>query len=145
MIKYFKDIYSGAQSLAAGLRVTIRYMFRPIVTVQYPREKNRIPPAYRGHLKFTRDPVTGGSRCVVCLRCARTCPSECISLDWEIEGEHRERVLKSYVQDFSRCSLCGLCVEACALGAIKFSNEYELVGLAKEDFHFNLLEMLEKR
>ncbi len=145
MIKYFKDIYSGAQSLAVGLWVTIRYMLKPIVTVQYPREKNHIPPAYRGHLEFTRDPETGGSRCVVCLRCAQSCPSECISLDWDIKGEKQERILKSYVQDFTRCSQCGLCVEACELGAIKFSNEYELVGLAKEDFYFNLLKMLEKR
>ena len=33
--------------------------------------------------------------------------------------------------DFSRCSLCGLCVEICPTQALAFSRQYEQVGLGR--------------
>ena len=47
--------------------------------------------------------------------------------------------------DFTRCSLCGSCVESCSFGAIDFSKEYNLASTKKEDFYFNLLKRLEER
>ena len=41
------------------------------------------------------------------------------------------------------CSLCGSCVEACRDGAIRFSRDYNLAGLNKEDFVMDLFKRLQ--
>ena len=48
MMTYFKEIATGLWSLLAGMAVTIRYFVKPVVTVQYPRKKIQMTPAYRG-------------------------------------------------------------------------------------------------
>ena len=48
-----------------------------------------------------------------------------------------------YKLDFTKCSLCGSCVEACRDGAIRFSRDYNLAGLNKEDFIMDLFQKLE--
>jgi NADH-quinone oxidoreductase subunit I len=45
--------------------------------------------------------------------------------------------------DFTKCSLCGSCVEACRDGAIRFSREYNLASTSKEDFIMDLFKRLE--
>ena len=54
-------------------------------------------------------------------------------------------MLTSYILDFTRCSLCGSCVEACNFDALTFSKEYNLASTRKEDFIFDLLKRLEDR
>ena len=50
----------GAGSLLAGLGVTIKAMFQPVVTSQYPRELLKISPRFRGHTKLVADRETAG-------------------------------------------------------------------------------------
>lgn len=38
---YFKEIFYGGLSLIEGMAVTGRRLFRPLVTVQYPRKGSR--------------------------------------------------------------------------------------------------------
>ena len=45
--------------------------------------------------------------------------------------------------DFTKCSLCGSCVEACRDGAIRFSHEYNLASTNKEDYVMDLFKRLE--
>lgn len=144
MTAYFKEIYTGGKSLLVGLGVTFRQLVKPVVTVQYPREKIEITPNYRGHIELVKNLETGKSKCIVCGLCAKNCPSSCI----EVKGEKREGVkgkaLVRFMLDFTKCSLCGLCVESCKSDAIVFSNEYELAGFSREEFYFDLLERLEE-
>ncbi|MBP1753321.1 MAG: 4Fe-4S ferredoxin iron-sulfur binding domain protein, partial [Geobacteraceae bacterium] len=88
MKEYFSLLFSGIKSLLIGLGVTFRTMLRPIVTVQYPRQKIGITPNFRGHTELVRDPETGTHRCIVCMMCDRDCPSNCIT----VVGETREGV-----------------------------------------------------
>jgi NADH-quinone oxidoreductase subunit I len=145
MKAYFSLLFSGAKSLLVGLGVTFRALLQPIVTVQYPREKIDITPNFRGHTELVRDPKTGTHRCIVCMMCDQDCPSNCIT----VEGEKREgvkgRVLTAYHLDFTKCSLCGICVEVCPTDALCYSHEYELSGFSREEFRFNLLERLEEK
>jgi formate hydrogenlyase subunit 6/NADH:ubiquinone oxidoreductase subunit I len=64
MMSYFKEIAVGFWSLLAGMAVTIRYFVKPIVTVQYPREKIQMSPRYRGYPQFIIDPETQTHRCI---------------------------------------------------------------------------------
>ncbi|MBU2228261.1 MAG: NADH-quinone oxidoreductase subunit I [Proteobacteria bacterium] len=137
----------GAGSLLAGLGVTIRAMFQPVVTSQYPRQLLAISPRFRGHIKLLADadnPDKNG--CIACGICVRNCPSGSIK---DIEGEKREgekrKTATSYRLDFTTCSQCGICVETCPSNAIDFSADYNPAGFKREDFHYDLVKEFEKR
>jgi len=144
MKEYFAQLFTGAKSLLIGMGVTIRALFQPLVTVQYPREKIDIAPNFRGHTMLVRDQESGTHRCIVCMMCDQDCPSNCIT----VQGEKREgvkgKVLTAYLLDYTKCSLCGICVEVCPTSALDFSGEYELAGFSREEFHYNLLTRLEE-
>jgi len=145
MIAYFKEIFSGTWSLFVGLGITIKYFFKPVVTVQYPREVLPMPPRFRGHIELVPDPESGGPLCIVCGMCQKACPSNCITVDGEKREGVKGKVLTLYRLDFTKCSLCGLCVESCTPKAIRFSRDYNLAGPVKEAYVFDLLKRLEER
>jgi len=145
MMSYFKEIAVGFWSLLAGMAVTIRYFVKPIVTVQYPREKIQMSPRYRGYPQFIIDPETQTHRCIACEMCARTCPSQLITVEGtKFPGEKQKRATK-YLHKHQYCSLCGLCVEACPTTALDFSKEYRLAGFSREDFVIDHLTLLQAR
>jgi NADH-quinone oxidoreductase subunit I len=139
----FKEIVGGFNSLVTGMRITIGQFFKPIVTVQYPHETLKIPPRFRGHIELVRDPETGKAICYSCKLCERACPSDCISVDGaKLEGAKKKSVT-TYTLDFTKCSLCGSCVEACRDGAIRFSRDYNLAATSKEQFVMDLFKRLQ--
>lgn len=138
-----KEIVSGFNSLLTGMRITIGQFFKPIVTVQYPHETLKIPPRFRGHIELVRDPETGHAICYSCKLCERACPSDCITVDGaKLEGAKKKSVT-TYTLDFTKCSLCGSCVEACRDGAIRFSRDYNLAATSKEEFVMDLFKRLQ--
>ncbi|MGC8493645.1 MAG: NuoI/complex I 23 kDa subunit family protein [Syntrophobacteraceae bacterium] len=142
---YFKDIFDGGLSLIEGMVVTGRRLFQPLVTVQYPRKKIPLSPAYRGHIELKIFEETGTHKCIVCMNCEKTCPSGVIRVQGEKQKEKGPKTLTSYVIDFSKCSLCGLCVEICPTSTLKYSKEYELVGDTRDDCQIDLMARLEKQ
>jgi NADH-quinone oxidoreductase chain I len=143
MMAYVKDTLTGFTSLLAGLGVTIRYFVKPIVTVQYPREKIAMSPRYRGHTEFIIDEETGTHRCNACENCARTCPSGVITVTGaKLAGTKKKRAV-TYVLDYSLCSLCGLCVEVCPTNALKFSDEYRLAGYSRPEMQIDVIARLQ--
>lgn len=145
MSGYFSDLYQGTKSLLVGLGVTFQEMVKPTVTVHYPRETVDLTPNYRGHIELVRNDETGGSRCITCGMCERSCPSGCITVKSEKPEGAKKKVLTGFSLDFTKCSLCGICVEVCPVSAIDFSQEYNLAGFTREAFHFDLLARLEER
>ncbi|MFT5729950.1 MAG: NADH-quinone oxidoreductase subunit I [Desulforhopalus sp.] len=144
MVAYFSEIYHGLISLLEGMSVTFKEFFKPPVTVSYPYETLPMCERFRGHIELIEN-EDGKANCVVCGLCERACPSNCISLAGvKPEGE-KKKVLTKYVLDFTRCSLCGSCVESCNFNALEFSKEYNLASRRKEDFIFDLLGRLEER
>ncbi len=144
MSGYFSEIFTGGKSLLVGLGVTFKAMIKPVVTVQYPREKVDISPNMRGHIDLVIEPGAEKSRCIVCGLCAKNCPCGCISVTGEKQEGVKGKVLTKFALDFSMCSLCGLCVESCKPSAIEFSNEYEISGFSREDFIFDLIKRFEE-
>lgn len=144
MVAYFSEIFSGLWSLILGLSVTFIEFFKPTVTVQYPYQTLEMTERYRGHIELIAD-EDGNSNCIVCMMCQRTCPSNCISIAGEkVEGQ-KKKALTAYTLDFTKCSLCGSCVESCKFNAIEYSKEYNLASSRREDFIFDLLKRLEER
>lgn len=144
MVSYFSEIYHGLISLFIGMGVTFKEFFKPTVTVSYPYETLTMCDRYRGHVELIEN-EEGKPNCVVCGLCQRACPSACITLAGKKPEGEKKKVLTKYILDFTRCSLCGSCVESCNFNALEFSKEYNLASTRKEDFIFDLLKRLEDR
>ncbi len=143
MKNFISEILVGLKSLFIGMRVTITQFFKPEVTVRYPRQTLKIPARFRGHIELVKDPTTGRAICFACKLCERACPSDCITVEGaKLDGAKKRSVTK-YVLDFTKCSLCGSCVEACRDGAIRFSRDYNLAGFNKEDYVMDLFKRLQ--
>lgn len=138
-----KEIVTGFGSLVTGMKITLGQFFKPSVTVQYPHESLKMATRFRGHIELVRDPETGKPKCFACKLCERACPSDCITVDGaKLDGAKKKSVTE-YMLDFTKCSLCGSCVEACRDGAIRFSREYNLASTSKEQFIMDLFKRLE--
>ena len=145
MMTYFKEIATGFWSLLAGMAVTIRYFVKPVVTVQYPRQKIQMSPSYRGYPQFILDPDTKTHRCIACEMCSRICPSQLITVEGaKFPGEKQKRGTR-YIHEHYYCSLCGLCVEVCPTTALDFSKVYTLAGFSREDCVIDHLTLLQAR
>ena len=143
MSSYWSEIITGSRSLLTGLAITAREFFKPVVTEQYPYEVPTMTPLFRGHIELIGNEETGEPNCVVCGMCQRACPSSCISLDGKKNESGKGKVLTSYMLDFTKCSLCGSCVESCNFNALRFSREYNLASFDKSDFIMDLMKRLE--
>lgn len=144
MKQALKEIFVGFKSLVVGMRITLEQFFKPTVTVHYPHETLKMPPRFRGHIELVRDPVTGKAICYACKLCEKACPSDCITVEGAKVDGAKKRSVTQYRLDFTKCSLCGSCVEACRDGAIRFSREYNLASLSKDDFVMDLFKRLEQ-
>ena len=107
--------------LLKGMWLTLKYTFRPKVTVEYPKEREAVHPNYRGILRVDAD------LCIACYLCEKVCPDRCIHLDGERgygKGKGGKYATYFYI-DHARCLFCGLCEEVCPTDSIYHSNEFE--------------------
>lgn len=144
MVAYFSEIYHGLISLFIGMGVTFKEFIKPPVTVSYPYETLTMCDRFRGHIELIAN-AEGKPNCAVCGMCARACPSGCIVVAGKKPEGEKKKALTKFVLDFTKCSLCGSCVESCNFNALEYSKEYNLASTRKEDFIFDLLKRLEER
>jgi NADH-quinone oxidoreductase subunit I len=116
------------------------HAFRPRVTIQYPEEKPRLPPRYRGRIVLTRDP-SGAERCVACYLCAVACPVDCIALQ-ATEDPSGRRYPAFFRINFSRCIFCGWCEEACPTYAIQLTPDFEMSEFRRQDLVYEKEHLL---
>src|SRR5579864_4662883 len=129
-------------AIAAGMQTTMRHMFQPKVTVQFPEERPILPPNYRGVHRLNRD-EQGRVKCVACYMCSTACPAHCIDIvaapsPWP----DREKYPEMFVIDELRCIYCGMCEEACPVDAIELTSLYDLTGLSREEMMFDKEKLL---
>ncbi|HZU38591.1 MAG TPA: NADH-quinone oxidoreductase subunit I [Gemmataceae bacterium] len=139
-LKWSDHLYLPA--IAAGLQTTIKHIFMPKVTVQFPEERPKLPPNYRGVHRLNRD-EQGRVKCVACYMCATACPAHCIDIvaapsPWP----DREKYPETFVIDELRCIYCGMCEEACPVDAIELTSLFDLTGLSREEMMFDKEKLL---
>jgi len=124
-----------------GLCLTLRYMFRTKVTINYPHEKGPLSPRFRGEHALRRYP-NGEERCIACKLCEAICPAQAITIDAEPRDDGIRRATR-YDIDMVKCIYCGYCQEACPVDAIVQGPNYEFATETREELYYNKEKLLE--
>jgi len=106
-----------------GLALTLKYMFKPKYTVNYPFEKFPQSPRFRGLHALRRYP-NGEERCIACKLCEAVCPALAITIDAEPREDGSRRTTR-YDIDLFKCIYCGFCEESCPVDSIVETHIYE--------------------
>ncbi len=112
--------------LAAGMWLTLKYLFKPKYTMIYPMEKIPQSPRFRGLHALRRYP-NGEERCIACKLCEAVCPALAITID-VAEREDGTRRTTRYDIDLFKCIFCGFCEESCPVDSIVETRVF--------DYHF---------
>lgn len=119
-----------------GMALTLRKLFSPPITRQYPDEKPPMYAGFRGQHALVRDPVTQDSKCIGCMRCVTVCPSRCIRIRCQQDAKGKQKV-ESYSIEVLRCVFCGFCVEVCPVGAVTMTELFEYASYDRESLLFD--------
>jgi NADH-quinone oxidoreductase subunit I len=132
--------------MVRGLLVTLKNFTKKPFTIQYPEERVKQHPRFRGE-EF----VLYEERCTACASCAKYCPLGIIKIVTSVSGSAPQQGDKYRLEvfdiDIGRCMFCGLCVEACPYDALFMGSGFERGRYARNDLviHVDELRQAEKR
>ena len=126
--------------LVRGLGITLGYVLKPSVTINYPYEKGPLSPRFRGEHALRRYP-NGEERCIACKLCEAICPAQAITIEAEPRGDSSRRTTR-YDIDMTKCIYCGLCQEACPVDAIVEGPNFEFAAETREELMYDKDKLL---
>jgi NADH-quinone oxidoreductase subunit I len=137
----------AARSLFLGefvsaLALSVRYMFKPRATLNYPHEKGPLSPRFRGEHALRRYP-NGEERCIACKLCEAICPAQAITIEAGPRRNDGTRRTTRYDIDMVKCIYCGMCQEACPVDAIVEGPNFEFAVETREELFYDKNRLLE--
>ena len=122
MIRQIKNFYLSVLSLLIGMKVTMKNLFSPAVTLQYPSEKQPMKYNFRGMVDLIP------KDCVICYQCIKICPTAALELAHKqtVVENKKDNVITKFTFNAELCCFCGLCEEICPTDAIYLNKMYEV-------------------
>jgi NADH-quinone oxidoreductase subunit I len=127
--------------ICSGLLLTLKYMFKRKVTINYPYEKGPLSPRFRGEHALRRY-ANGEERCIACKLCEAVCPAQAITIEAEVREDGSRRTTR-YDIDMVKCIYCGLCEEACPVDAIVEGPNFEFATENRAELLYDKNKLLE--
>ena len=133
-----------ARSLVGFGAPEARLEQRGIVTLRYPKERLALPDHGRNQLHNEMDD------CILCDKCARVCPVDCIEIQSirssELLGRTSDGTPKRlhaayFAIDMAKCCFCGLCTVVCPTECLTMQPEYEYSSSRVETHRLVFAEM----
>jgi formate hydrogenlyase subunit 6/NADH:ubiquinone oxidoreductase subunit I len=163
-ISYWKSIATAFQTLSSGLKITFRHLINArhsrkplsitdpdyfaqpdgISTIQYPHELLPVPDAGRYRLHNEIDD------CIVCDKCAKICPVNCITIEpikavEEIgrtsDGTPKRIYAAQFDINMAQCCFCGLCTTVCPTECLTMTRVYDFSVTNINEHNFAFAEM----
>ena len=131
---FFLTDFLGAYVLAQ------KYFFRKKATLNYPYEKGKLSPRFRGEHALRRYP-SGEERCIGCKLCEAVCPAQAITIETEPREDGTRRTTR-YDIDMVKCIYCNLCEESCPVDAIVQGPNFEFSTETREELYYDKEKLL---
>ena len=139
VFEYVRNIWMGISSTAIGMGITLRHLFSPDVTLQYPIHKKILPERSRMKL-FNKI-----EDCIGCKQCEKVCPVSCITITTEKRDKTEPEIKAStgtpiklrtiqFDIDMTQCCYCGLCTYPCPTECLVMTPEFEFAEFDKQQF-----------
>ncbi len=145
---YWSNISTSVKTLKTGLGITKNHLVaatkqrdplgpadenyfdkqNALFTTQYPKEQ--IPVPLNGRYKLHNEI----DDCIVCDKCAKVCPVDCIDIEPirspEVIGKTSDGTAKriyaaKFDIDMAKCMFCGLCTTVCPTECLTMTNEFD--------------------
>lgn len=138
MRQYLKNTWEAIWTVLIGMKITLKHVFVPSVTIQYPDVKPPMPERARNRLFVNMDD------CIGCDQCSRACPVNCIHIETlkstpddnlgvTSNGKKKALWVTQFDIDIAKCCFCSLCVYPCPTECIKMTKVYEFSEFDRND------------
>ena len=146
MREYFVKFWEGLITILIGMKVTLRHVFIPAVTIQYPTVKPELPERERNRLYVNMDD------CIGCDQCSRACPVSCIEIETvkslpeedlgkTSNGKKKALWVTKFDIDFAKCCYCQLCVFPCPTECIYMTDVYEFSEFKRDNLIYDYVTL----
>ena len=118
-----------------------KQIFKSKKTINYPFEKGKLSPRFRGEHALRRYP-NGEERCIACKLCEAVCPAQAITIESEMKDDGSRKTTR-YDIDMVKCIYCGLCQESCPVDAIVQGPNFEFSTETREELYYDKEKLLQ--
>lgn len=163
---YWRNITDSIRSLGKGLALTWKHLLKStksqtpkaindptyfddregIATIQYPHQILPVPDTGRYRLHNEIDD------CIVCDKCAKVCPVDCITIEpiksteefgRTSDGTPKRIYAATFDIDMGKCCFCGLCTTVCPTECLTMTKVYDFSVFDIREHNYVFGEMTE--